>query len=427
MPLVVLGLSHKTAPPHVRNRHAFPSDRVVEALGALRDYPGIDEAAILSTCNRLEFYADVADYEHGVAQIKEFLTTYRRMGIEDFDSYLYTMLGAEAVEQLLRVASGLDSMLIGEAEILGQVKEALSCAERADAAGPHLNRLFRLALETGKRARTETGIGRDVVSLGSAAVELASRHCRLRGARALVIGAGKMGSIVARHLAARGAREIVIANRTAQRGRALAQAVGGRAIELADVAGSLDGVDLVVSATGRGSYVISAGSFDARPRRRLLIIDIAVPRDVEPEVARIPGITLYELADLKDVIERTLEERRAEMPAVEAIVAQSLGDYMRWYASRAVVPLINRLREKAESIRAAEIGRLFSRLPELDASERATIEATSVSIINRLLHEPLTRLREEPARALGDVVDLTSFGEQLERHLSATLKAPRER
>src|SRR5438477_701854 len=166
MPIVVLGLSHKTAPPAVRDRHAFPTERVSEALGALADYPRIREAAIVATCNRLEIYADVSDFESGLGQLKDFLTTYRAMRVDDFDKYLYTMLGRDAVVQLLRVASGLDSMLVGEAEILAQIKEALAAAQRAGTMGTHLSRLFRSALRAGKRARTETNIGRDVVSLG---------------------------------------------------------------------------------------------------------------------------------------------------------------------------------------------------------------------------------------------------------------------
>jgi glutamyl-tRNA reductase len=187
MPLVLLGLSHRTAPLAVRDRHAVPTDRLAEALRALSDYSAVSEAAILSTCNRLEIYADVETFESGVAQIKEFLTTYRRMRVEDFDKYLYTLLGAQVVEQLLRVASGLDSMLIGEPQILSQVKDALRLAEDAGSIGPHLGRLFRVALQTGKRARSETAIGRDVVSLGAAAVELASTRCELARRQAAIV------------------------------------------------------------------------------------------------------------------------------------------------------------------------------------------------------------------------------------------------
>ncbi len=205
MPVVLLGLSHRTAPLEIRDRHTVPADRIAAALRALSEYSAVREAAILSTCNRLEIYAEVDAYEQGVAQLKEFLTTYRDMRVDDFDKYLYTMLGGEAVEQLFRVASGLDSMLVGEPQIMSQVKDALRLAQEAGSIGPRLGRLFRTALQTGKRARSETAIGHDVVSLGSAAAELAERHCDIGSARCVVLGAGKMGAAAAKHLRARGA------------------------------------------------------------------------------------------------------------------------------------------------------------------------------------------------------------------------------
>ena len=359
LPIVVLGLSHRTAPPDVRDRHAFPPGRIIEALGVLHEYPAVREAAIVSTCNRLEIYADVADFESGVAQLKEFLTTYRSMRVDDFDKYLYTMLGAEAVEQLFKVASGLDSMLVGEAEILAQIKDAFRAAETAGTAGSNLHHLFRKALETGKRARTETAIGHDAVSLGSAAVELAARHWDIRSARALVVGAGKMGGIVARHLAARGAASIVIANRTVGKAKKLAHEVGGDGAGLDDVPALLANVDLVISAVGSGTPMITAHTLRAAVRTRvgrpLLIIDVATPRDVEIAARTIDAATIYELADLQQIVAAHLERRRAEVPAVEAIVAANVRAFTRWYLSRAAAPLIADLRRRAEAVRAAEI------------------------------------------------------------------------
>ena len=433
MPIVVIGLSHKTAPDEVRNRHAFPAERIRQALGALQDYSGVREAAIVSTCNRLEIYADVADFEVGVEQIKDFLTTYRNMRVDDFDKYLYTLLGAQAVEQLLRVAAGLDSMLIGEAQIVGQVKEALIAAEAAGAAGPHLHRLFRTALEAGKRARRETGIGRDAVSLGAAAVELASRHCRVDRARILVIGAGKMGATIAKHLAARGAVSLTIANRTLARAQTLAASLGAHAVAIEEVPSLLERVDLVIAATGGGTPVITAPMARtalAASRGRLLIVDIAVPCDVEPSVGALPGVTLYEIGDLRQVVDETIDERRAEIPAAEAIVAGGVREYMRWYQSRAAAPLIASLRGRAEQIRQAEIEKLFSRLPELDDRQREIIAGASISILNRLLHAPVTRLRESAAEGAqvsdadlsSQLVDLAGLGAQLEAQLSVALR-----
>ena len=437
MPIVVLGLSHRTAPPHVRDRHAFPSERVTEALGALRDYSAVREAAIVATCNRLEIYADVSDFEVGVGEIKDFLTTYRAMRVDDFDKYLYTLLGADAVVQLLRVASGLDSMLIGEAEIVAQVKEAFAAAQSAGTAGTHLSRLFRTALRAGKRARTDTSIGRDVVSLGAAAVELAARHTDVQSASIVVIGAGRMGATVARHLAARGAKDIAVVNRTQARADALAGEIGGRPHQPSDLPQLLARADLVFSAVGSGSHVMTAdevgAAMHARGGRTLTIVDVAAPRDFDPAVASIPGVELRELADLRQIVDENLGGRRAAIPAVESIVQALAGEYMRWYQSRAAVPLIAGLRKRAEQIRVIEIEKLFARHPELEEYQRAAIEATSISIINKLLHEPLTRLREtvadtpesaDAAEILGKLFDLAGIEEQIERQFSATLAPP---
>jgi glutamyl-tRNA reductase len=434
MPIVVLGISHKTAPPEVRDRHAFPAHRVTEALGALRDYEAIREAAILATCNRLEIYADVTDYEVGVGEIKDFLTTFRSMRVEEFDKYIYTLLGAEAVAQLFGVASGLDSMLIGEDEIVAQVKEALSAADAAGSAGTHVSRLFRTALRTGKRARTETSIGRDAVSLGSAAVELAARHCKISESSAVVVGAGKMGATVARHIAARGARAIEIVNRTHARAQAIADEIGAsahRPDELPDAA------DLIITAVGSGTHVLTASQIRAamalRGGRPLMIVDIGAPHDVDPTAGSIAGVVLYELSDLRQIVEENLDIRRAAIPAVEAIVAEHTREFLRWYQSRAAVPLIEGLRRRAEAIRVAEIERLFAKHPELDERQRSAVLAASVSIINKLLHAPLTRLREKVAEtadateapsALNKLFDFAEIEDQIERQFAEALRPP---
>ena len=430
MPIVLLGLSHRTAPIEVRDRHTVPAHRIVAALRGLSEYSAVRESIILSTCNRLEIYADVDAYELGVAQLKEFLTTYRNMRVEDFDKYLYTMLGAEAVEQLYRVASGLDSMLIGEPQIMSQVKEALRIGEEAGSAGAHLGRLFRTALHAGKLARTQTAIGHEVVSLGAAAVELAERHCDLRGAKCVVVGAGKMGSTVAKHLRARGAAAVTIVNRTLRRAQIVAKQIGAEAFALEALAEALRGCDLVITAAGSGRFLITERMLrDARAadgRRVLLAIDIGVPRDIEPAAAGDSAV-VYSLEDLKEIVDASLEGRRAEIPKVEAIIAEQVGAYLRWYGSRAVAPVIASLRRKAEQIRHGEIQRLFARMPELDDRQREMVIAASVSIINKLLHAPVTKLREsaaeqasfDAAQLTQAMLDLDAFGDRVARQLDA--------
>lgn len=436
MPLVVIGISHKTAPPEVRDRHAFPTARIAEALSALHDYNAVREAAILATCNRLEIYADVGEFEAGVSGLKEFLTTYRRMRVEDFDQYLYTMLGAEAIAQLFGVAAGLESMLIGEDEIVSQVKDALATASRSATAGPHLHRLFRTALRVAKRVRTETAISRDVVSLGSAAVELAARRRGLGDVSAIVVGAGRMGATVARHLAAKGAARIAIVNRTREKAEALAAEVGGEAKNSADLPALLRGADVLISAVGSGDYILSAAvvraAMEGRAGRPLLVIDVAAPRDVDPAAAAIDGVSVHELQDLRQIVEENLESRRASIPAARAIVDDETRGYLRWYQSRAAVPLIAELRDRAEAIRLAEIDRLFASHPELDSMQRDAVVAASTSIVNRLLHAPLTKLRESmevadrvaEADVLEKLLDLAELEGQIERQFAQALRPP---
>jgi glutamyl-tRNA reductase len=436
MPVVLLGLSHKTAPLSVRDRHAVPTERLGEALRALSEYDAVREAAILSTCNRLEIYADVETYESGVAQIKEFLTTYRRMGIEDFDKYLYTLLGAEAVQQLLRVASGLDSMLIGEPQILSQVKDALRFAEDAATIGPHLGRLFRLALQTGKRARSETAIGRDVVSLGAAAVDLADGQCVIERARCVVVGAGQMGTAAAKHLRARNPAALTIVNRTLRRAQLLAKQVGASSARLEDLPSLLLRSDVVITAVASGRFIITEAMLRQVQQERsfesLLIVDIGVPRNVEPSAALLRSVTVHSIEDLREIVDRTLEGRRGEIPRVETIVTTHVADYLEWYRTRGAAPLIASLRRKAEEIRSAEIQRLFTRLPELDDQQREMVIAASVSIINRLLHAPVLKLREtlgrgrveDETRLAEALLDMDAFGDRLQRQLDAQIKFP---
>jgi glutamyl-tRNA reductase len=431
MPVVLLGLSHRTAPLEIRDRHTVPAHRIAEALRALSEYSAVREAAILSTCNRLEVYADVDAYEQGVAQLKEFLTTYRAMRIEDFDKYLYTMLGAEAVEQLFRVASGLDSMLVGEPQIMSQVKDALRLAEEAGSMGAHLGRLFRAALQTGKRARSETAIGHDVVSLGSAAAELAERHRDIRSSRCVIIGAGKMGSAAAKHLHSRGAASITILNRTVRRAQTLAKAIGASAAGLESLPDALAGCDLVITAVGSGRFLVSEqmlrDAITGRAGAPMLIVDIGVPRDVEPSAAAVAQTVLYSLEDLREVVDLAVAGRRAQIPKVEAIVASQVGAFLEWYRTRGVAPLIATLRRKAEEIRFSEIQRLFARMPELDDAQREMVVAASVTIINKLLHAPVTKLREsaaedatlDPSQLSQAALDLDAFGDRLQRQLDA--------
>lgn len=399
LPLVCLGLSHNTAPIEVRERHAFPPSRMSETLTALRDYSAVLEAVMLSTCNRIEIYAELSDYEEGIAQLKQFLQNFRHGAVNDLDSYLYTLLGTEAVEHLFRVATGLDSMLIGEAEILGQVKDAYIAAQQAKSVDKTLHTLFREALNIGKRARSRTSIGEDSVSVATAAVELARRHVgTIAGCNVLVVGAGKMGLLAAKRFATLEAKEIVVANRSAQRAHdAIATLGRGRAVGIPEIAQALIDTDIVVTSAGASAFLITrelVSSVMQRRTRPLFIVDIGVPRDVDPEVTNISGVELVDIDALKLLVEDTLDRRRAAIPRVEAIVREHVERFGQWYRARNAVPVISALVHKAENIRDHEVARLFQRLPNLSERERTLITGTSMTIVSKLLHGALVRIRE---------------------------------
>ncbi|MEA2721208.1 MAG: glutamyl-tRNA reductase [Candidatus Eremiobacteraeota bacterium] len=411
MPLVCLGLSHNTAPVEVRERHAFPAHKMGEALVALRDYEAVREALMLQTCGRLEIYAELEDYEIGVGQLKSFLGNFRHGDVSDMDSYMYTLLGTQAIDHLFRVSTGIDSMLIGEAEILGQVKDAYVQAQRARSLGKTLHTLFREALEAGKAARTHTAIAGDSTSIATAAVLCAKQHVGdLRGKAVLVIGAGKMGALAARRLKAEGASDIVVLNRSHKRAQAVVNELGDIA-HTADMPGlvnALKHADVVVTSTGASHFILTPGNVAeamlARPERPLFIVDIAVPRDVDPEVMRIPGVGAVDVDALKDVIDVTLEKRREAIPLVEEIIAGHVERFQQWYQSRVAVPVIASLTQKAESIREAELERLFARLPDLTERERSLITGMSLTIVSKLLHSAIVRIRDKAVENRAEAV-----------------------
>lgn len=404
MPLVCIGLSHHTAPVEVRERHAFTPNRVVESLIALRDYPAVNEAAMLQTCGRLEIYAEVEDYEAGVMQLRSFLGNFGHGEAReryDLDSYLYTLLGRQAIEHLFRVATGLDSMLIGEAEILGQVKDAYIQAQDAKSLGKTLHRLFREALNAGKHARTQTSIGEESTSIATAAIEAArARLGTLNGKSVVVIGAGKMGKTAVRRLRHEGAQRLIVTNRTVSRAQELIDEVGfGEAIEMPGLIEALAAADIVVTSTGASHFVVTrehvVSAMTSRPERPLFMIDIAVPRDAEPSVATIPNVALVDVDGLKHVVDEKLDVRREAIPAVEEIIEEFMDRFGQWYRSRLAVPVIASLTQKAEAIRVQELERLFARAPELTEREKMLITGMSMTIVSKLLHSVVVKIREK--------------------------------
>jgi glutamyl-tRNA reductase len=411
MPIACLGLSHHTAPLEVRERHAFPASRMGEALAALRDYEAVREAVMLQTCGRIEFYAELDDYETGVAQLKSFLLNFRHGAIEyDLESYLYTHLGSAAVEHLFHVSTGLDSMLIGEAEILGQVKDAYVQAQRANTIGTTLHRLFGEALRAGKNARSTTRIGGESLSLATAAIEaVKARRGTLADACVVIAGAGKMGRTALRRLRDEGARRVVVANRTLTHARSLVEALGcGEAIEMPALAGTLRDADVLFASTGAAHFILTrddvADAMANREQRPLLIVDLAVPRDIDPEVGTLPNVDLLDVDGLRPVIDERLDVRREAIPEVERIIASYVERFLRWYHSQLAVPAIASLTQKAEAIRSAEMERLFARCPELTERERTLVTGMSMTIVSRLLHSAIANIREKATAEQAEVL-----------------------
>jgi glutamyl-tRNA reductase len=401
VPLVCIGLSHNTAPVDVRERHAFPVHTMGEALIALHDYEAVREAVMLQTCGRLEIYAELEEYEGGVGQLRQFLGNFRHGGIDDMDSYMYTMLGSQAIDHLFRVTTGLDSMLIGEAEILHQVKDAYIQAQRARSLGKSLHNLFREALNAGKAARTQTEIGGASTSIATAAVTFAKQHVGdLKGKSIVVVGAGKMGSLVARRLKGEGCGDIVVINRTQERAESVIASIGvGRAGELLGITAAVAEADIVVTSTGASHFILTpenvAEAMRTRPDRPLFIVDIAVPRDVDPDVATIDGVRVVDVDGLRGVIDVTLEHRREAIPLVEEIIAEHTERFAQWYQARVAVPVISSLVQRAETIRENELERLFARCPELTDRERMLITGTSLTMFSKLLHTAITKIRDK--------------------------------
>ena len=404
MPLVCMGLSHNTAPVDVRERHAFPAAVVGEALVALRDYEAVREALMLQTCGRLEIYAELDDYEHGVGQIREFLGNFRHGGVADMDSYMYTLLGSQAVDHLLRVSTGLDSMLIGEADILHQVKDAFVQGQRARTVGTSLHALFREAINAGKAARTHTAIGAESTSIATAAANLALAHLDgRRDACVAVVGAGKMASLVARRLKSAGCSDILVVNRSEARARTVVAAIGtGRTVALPAIVDALAAADIVVTSTGASTFVLTvdgvAAAMRARPGRHLFIVDIAVPRDCEPAVAELANVDVVDVDGLRDVVDVTLERRREAIPLVEEIIAEHAARFRAWYRGRAAAPAISARVEEAEALRESELERLFARCPDMTERERMLITGMSLTIVSRLLHGPIATIRDDAVR-----------------------------
>ncbi len=401
MNLIVFGINHKTAPVEIREKLSIPEHKLEEHLALMNSKtPGLVEKVILSTCNRVEIYARANDIEKGVDQIKRFLSDYHEISMDDLEKSTYVYLLEDAVEHLFKVASSLDSMVVGEPQILGQVKDAYRNAKELRATGTILNNLFERSFSVAKRVRTETAISENAVSVSYAAVELARKiFGDLNGKTVMLIGAGEMIELAARNLLSQGVKTVLVSNRTYKRAVELATELNGEAIKFDDLHDELKRCDIVISSTGAPHFVVRSDLamkvIGERNHRPMFFIDIAVPRDIEPSVNDIDNCYLYDIDDLKNVVEANLAEREKEAGKAEEIVKNEVGEFLVWVDRLEAAPIISAIKEQAERTRQAEIKKSIKRLGEITKEQEEAIERLTSSIVNKILHQPIINIKKE--------------------------------
>jgi glutamyl-tRNA reductase len=417
--LLAIGASHKTAPLELREKLALPDTRAARALAELVDHDSIHEAVAISTCNRTEFHMVVADAVEAENAALSIMSRQAGIRTTELVGAIYSLRGTDAVRHLFSVTAGLDSMIVGEAEVQGQVKRAYEAALVEGASGPVSNRLFRDALAAGKRVRSETEIGRSRVSVSTVAVELAARYLgELESRRVLVIGAGENGELAAKALRDRGVRTVFVANRRYDRALGLAQRFGGEAVTFDDLPAELERADIVVSSTGAPHQILGREELEVvalnRVGRPLVLLDLAVPRDIEPAVRDCPGIALYDMDDLQRAVAENIGGREAEAGRARAVVDEEVERFERWLVSLDVIPTISALRSRADQVVDQVLSENETRWESVSEADRERLATMARAVVTRLLHEPTLRLKDsagEPSsyryvHALRDLFDL---------------------
>ena len=415
MNLFLLGASHHSAPVNLRERIDFTRRGVVDGLAELAKLPGLSEAVILSTCNRSEIYAACDDPRLMRETLATFLSTYHDMPESELVPHLYTRTDADVARHLFRVAAGLDSLVVGEPQILGQVKEAFTIASEQNYTGVFLNRLFHWSFGVGKQIRSETGLGEGAVSVSYAAISLARKiFGDLSPLRIFLVGAGEMAELTATHLRSQHVRQIGVANRTASHAATLAARIDGNAVAWENINSELASSDIVVTATGSASPILTrndiAAAMKNRRNRPLFIIDIGVPRDVDPASGEIEQVFLYNIDDLRSIVKENMARRQAQVDAAELMVDTEVDKFMTWLRSRAAIPTVIALRERFDSIRKAELARFEPKLAKLTPDARARLEEVTRLLVEKLLLAPTEQLK-----ATTDEESVAAYAETLNR------------
>jgi glutamyl-tRNA reductase len=400
MKVFVVGLNHKIADVDVREKLAFNGPKLEEGLTKFKELPEVQEAIILSTCNRVELYANVRDAVKASESVKTFLSEFHNINRESLNDALYIYDDIKAVGHIFRVASSLDSMVIGEPQILGQLKDAFELAHKKKTTGILLNRLMKKAISVAKRVRTETRIAENAVSISFAAVELAKKiFTDLSKKVFMLLGAGEMAELAAKHLISNGVKEVIVSNRTYERACELAKEFNGKPVRFDEFIQQMIRADIVICSTGASDYVLKKSQMQKvmkeRKQRPVFIIDISVPRNIDPETNDLDNVYLYNIDDLQGVVDANRFERQKEAEKAERLVEEEVETFFKWQSSLDSVPTIIALREKAEEIKKEELDKLLSKFPGIGEKEKKAIEYMAAAITNKLIHPPTAALKED--------------------------------
>ncbi|WP_020615895.1 glutamyl-tRNA reductase [Paenibacillus daejeonensis] len=433
MHIVVVGLNYKTSPVEVREKFTFAERDLPEALRKLKQTNSIMECVIVATCNRTEIYAVVDRHQLCGHHIRSFMEQWFELPREQFTNHLYMYEDDQAIEHLMHVTCGLDSMIIGETQILGQIRNAFLLAQEQKTTGTLFNMLFKQSITLAKRAHSETSIGEAAVSVSYAAVELGKRiFGQFHHKTVMIVGAGKMSELTAKHLYANGADEVLVVNRTYDRAVQLADKFNGVPLSMEDAVRRLHEADIIISSTGSDGYVLTRDQVEAamqrRPSRPLFMIDIAVPRDLDPAIAEVGGVYLYDIDDLEGIVESNLELRRTEAAKIETMILIEMDAFRQWYKTLGVIPLIRSLQTKAATIHEDTMESLVNKLPDLDERELKVIRKLTKSIVNQLLQDPILRVKEmagekHAAQSMDMFVKLFALEEPLAQAAAAERQA----
>jgi len=406
--LILVGVNHKTTPVEIREKLAFTKGKIEESVNHLFNFPDIIEHTILSTCNRVEIYARANSQDSAIKSIKQFICDFHQLSLVELEDHFYSYSNKEAVEHLFRVSSSLDSMILGEAQILGQVKEAYSLARDLRSTGLVLNQLFEKAFSIAKKVREETGVAERSVSISSAAVELAQKiFDDLENHTVMLVGTGEMAELAAKHLISYGVKTIYVTSRTYERAANLARALNGSALDFEAFKNELHRADIVITSTSAPNFIIKKEivekAIHERRNKPIFFIDIAVPRDIEPDVNDLENVYLYDIDDLQVVVSANIKEREKEAKNAMNFISQEVTKFNNWVGALDAVPTIVEIRKKAENIRKQEIEKTLKKISHLSEDEKQLLRQMSSSMINKILHKPTIKLKQKTQSEDGHV------------------------